>query len=250
MTAKEAYEVWAPAGKKWVDWVRPVPFVGMGEYSKVYHISNITMLSVDDWSSRQVTDKTIVDGTLTENVDNVDNSHEETDGAVDNPYKDAAIIVDLPGAESVAEGLALARVGFRPIPVYNGTIEQRGARATVDNQSVGIALLWGAEELRYIAINEDALPAFLLDSNRLHRYKVDASIFDNSWDVYPQDLPTAEYFIDSGIHRIIIIGDRLSKDLKKILYGFQKKKIEIYLTNGYDTPKKIRILRPFQVDQL
>ena len=27
MTNKEIYKIWAPNGAKWVDWVRPVPFV-------------------------------------------------------------------------------------------------------------------------------------------------------------------------------------------------------------------------------
>ena len=26
---KEIYKIWAPTGCKWVDWVRPVPFVGI-----------------------------------------------------------------------------------------------------------------------------------------------------------------------------------------------------------------------------
>lgn len=216
VTDKEIYKIWAPAGKKWVDWVRPVPFVEINEHSKMYSFSMDMIPTID---------------------------------FMDEKCAGAAIIVDLPGAESVKEGIALAKVGYRPIPIYNGTIEQTGARATVDNQSVGVALSWGASELRKIEISDDALPAFLTDSNRMNRFKMEASLFDNSWDVYHQDLPSAEYFLNHGIHKIIIVGESVSKDLKKILYGFQKKKIEIYLTRRYETLKKVRIHRPFRKDE-
>lgn len=216
MTVKDIYKVWAPVGKKWVDWVRPVPFVEMSSYSKVYNHSGFSVPKV---------------------------SYLESD------CKNAAIIVDLPGMESVTEGLALAREGFRPIPIYNGTAEQPGSRATVDNQSSGIALALGAAELAKIPIKDDALPAFLTDRNRLQRYKMDVSVFDNSWDVYPQDLPSAEYLVDNGISKVIVVGESVAKDLKKILYEYQKRNIEIYLTDRYEVPKKVRIPRPFFKDK-
>lgn len=211
MTVKEIYQVWAPTGKKWVDWVRPVPFVGMKEHSKHYDYSNLAECAPE---------------------------------SIPAELGDAAIIVDLPGVESVTEGIALAKLGYRPIPVYNGTMEQHGARATVDNQSVGIALKWGATILSGIEITKEALPAFLLDSNRMNRYKMEIALFDNSWDVYPQDMPSAEYFLSNGIHRLIIIGEAVSKDLKKILYEFQKKGMEIHFMERYGTPKKIKIYKP------
>lgn len=216
MTDKEIYSIWAPAGKKWVDWVRPVPFVAMKEYFRMYPLSDVAIPTID---------------------------------FLDEHGKDAAIIVDMPGEQSVIEGLALAKAGYRPIPIFNGTIEQQGARATVDNQAVGIALAWGALELDKIEIAEDALPAFLVDSNRLHRFKMEIALFDNSWDVYPQDIPSAEYLLGNGIHKIIIIGESLSRDLKKILYDYQKKKIQIYLTKGYEAPKKITLHRPLHSDK-
>lgn len=212
MTGKEVFQIWAPSGNKWVDWVRPVPFVGMKEYSKMYNFSNLTIPIID---------------------------------FIDEKFTDAAIIVDLPGVQSVQEGIALAQSGYRPIPIFNGTIEQQEARATVDNQSVGVALIWGAAKLAKIELEDDALPAFLLDSNRMNRFKMEISLFDNSWDVYPQDVPSAEYLIKNGINKIIIIGESVSKDLKKILYEYQKKHIQIFWTQGYETPKKITIYRPF-----
>ena len=29
MTGKDIYKIWAKEGAKWVDWVRPVPFIGI-----------------------------------------------------------------------------------------------------------------------------------------------------------------------------------------------------------------------------
>ena len=196
MTNKECYRIWAPSGKTWSDWVRPVPFIAAQANVKGYHLGELSIPMID---------------------------------FIDESFHQAAIIVDLPGDESVEMGLALAKMGYRPVPVYNGTIEQENARATVDNQTVGAALLWGAEVLKEIEIAENALPAFLIDKNRLHRFKVDAGVFDNSWDIYPQDLPSADYFLKNGIHKIIVISNSMSKDLKAIFRKFKKKNIQICL---------------------
>lgn len=212
MTAKEIYQIWAPTGEKWVDWVRPVPFIAMNESGKVYDFSDFTIPEIS---------------------------------YINDAYAGAALIVDMPGMESVKEGIALAKHGYRPVPIYNGTIEQPGARATVDNQSVAVGLAMGVAELSQINIKSDALPAFLVDSNRMNRFKMEASLFDNSWDVYHQDLPSADYFLEQGIHKIIVIGETFSKDLKKILYEFQKKKIEIYYTKHYGMPTKVTLHKPF-----
>lgn len=196
MTNKEAYKVWAPFGKKWTDWVRPVPFIAAEADVKGYHAGNLLIPKID---------------------------------FVDESWKQAAVIVDLPGDESVEIGLALAKLGYRLIPIYNGTIEQKNARATVDNQTVGAALLHGAELLEQMEIKDDALPVFLLDKNRLNRFKIDVSVFDNSWDVYPQDLPSADYFLQNGIQKIIVISNTLSRDLKEIFRKFRKKGMQIDL---------------------
>ena len=216
MTAKEIYQIWAPYGKKLVDWVRPVPFVQMNYYQKMYNYSDFVIPTI---------------------------------GYVNKEEKDVAYIVDLPGIESVKEGLALAKEGFRPIPIFNGTVEQPKSRATVDNQSAGVGLVLGVEELSRITIDDSALPVFLTDRNRLQRYKMDVSVFDNSWDVYPQDLPSAEYLFSQGIRKVVVVGPNVAKDLKKILYKYQKNNIEIYWTDRYELPKKVKIRRPFFKDK-
>ncbi|MBO5342297.1 MAG: hypothetical protein J6A73_06425 [Lachnospiraceae bacterium] len=211
MTDKEIYRIWAPLGKRWSEWVRPVPFVEIHEHSKAYSLT-LHDVPVPDLS--------------------------------EDKFKDAAIIVDLPGAESVEAGLAYARLGYRPIPLFNGTIEQSGARTTVDNQSVGMALVEGVKVVRELDLKEEALPVFMLDSNRLHRHRIDVTVFDNSWDIYAHDMPSADYFIKNNIHKIVVVGDFIGRDLRKILYGFQKKKLEIWFAKDDNEPKKIKVRKP------
>lgn len=208
MTGKEIFKIWAPAGVRWTDWVRPVPFISIKDTFKTDTTCNFTIPSIN-YLSKQLTD--------------------------------TAIIVDLPSYDSINEGLALARIGFRPIPLYNGTNEQEGAMALVDNHAVERALIWGASELEKIEIGPDALPAFLLDSNRTHRFKMNVSMFDNSWDLYDQDIPSAEYFLNHGIHKIIVRSEKIQIDLSKILYKFSRKGIKILFTKGYEAPKEVKI---------
>ena len=211
MTGKEAFNIWAPAGAKWIDWVRPVPFVAINDRSKTNQAMSFIIPAITY----------------------IDKSHEKT-----------AIILDLPDCDSIKEGLALAVLGFRPIPLYNGVNGQQGAMELVENHNKKNALIWGALELEKLAIPLNAPPAFLIDSTRTHRFKMDVSVFDNSWDLYDQDMPSAEYFINNGIDKVIVRGKTIQKDLIRILYKFQKKGISILFTDGYTAPKLTTIKKP------
>jgi len=211
MTGKDVYRIWAPRGVKWTDWVRPVPFISIVDPLCTERIYNFSIPCVD---------------------------------YIDKVCADTAIFVDTPGYEGIAEGLALARLGYRPIPLYNGTVEQNAAMALVDNGIIAVALKTGVSELIKLTIADDAPPAFLLDSNRLLRYKMDVSLFDNSWDIYPQDMPSAGYFLNNGIDKIIVRSEKIHKDLARILYGFRKKGLKIFFTTGYDHPKIVSLKKP------
>jgi hypothetical protein len=202
MTGKDIYKIWAPAGARWVDWVRPVPFVPIaaanaGAFATSYTIPPISYLS---------------------------GRHDNT-----------AIFLDLPRYEGIEEGLALAQMGYRPIPLYNGTYEQEGAMPLVDCH-IENALVWGAQELAKLELTADAPPVFLLDSNRTHRHKMAVSVYDNSWDLYGQDIPSAQYFREQGIERIIVRGAKIQKDLKKIFKVFRKARIVIILAKDWSEP--------------
>jgi len=211
MIGREAYKIWAPYGVKWTDWVRPVPFISADALICAERIYSFKVPVID---------------------------------YINKKHDDTAVIVDTPGYEAIEEGLALARFGYRPIPLYNGTTEQNNSIGLVDNSIIATALRFGAAELAKLEIPDDAPPAFLLDSNRLHRYKMDISLFDNSWDIYPQDMPSAGYFINNRIKNIIIRSEKIHIDLSKILFGYQTKGLKIFFTNGYDSPKRVSVKKP------
>ncbi len=209
MRGKEIYKIYAPNGAKWTDWVRPVPFVAIDTYNRK---------PIADWMERKAM-------------------------FLKNYQQDTAIFVDLPGKESIELSIDLAYKGYRPIPIFNGTDEQPGSQATTNTYLIESCLINGSEKLKNIKLDNNANPAFLLDSYRTNRYRAKESIFDNSWDLYKQDIPSAEYFKQNGITKIIIVGDEIQRDLKKIFLKFQEKGIDIYLTDGYTFPQKVKLTK-------
>ena len=127
------------------------------------------------------------------------------------------------------------------VPLYNGTESQEGVDAIIDNDEIEGAIIWGAKELNNISIDKNAPPAFLLDFNRTERRRKDASVFDNSWDLYYQDVPTAEYFLKNGIKRIFVRSRILQRDLKVIFYKYQKKGLKIFWVDDFGKIKEIQI---------
>ena len=208
MTNKEKYKIWAPDKKRWVDWVRPVPFI-----------------NIDDSSSR----KEFIDYRI------------PSINYLKKLLNDTALIIDIPGIDSIKEGIALAKLGYRPIPIFNGTDPPIGTISTTNNQIIKPLLIWGAFELKNIKLKNDAPPVFLLDQNRLNRYKINNGIFDNSWDIYDGDLPSPKYLLENGINKIIVRSNFQAKDLQKILYKWQKNNIKIFFTNGYEEPKELKL---------
>ena len=208
MTNKEIYKIWAPDKKRWVDWVRPVPFI-----------------NIDDSSSR----KEFIDYRI------------PSINYLKEVLNDTALIIDIPGIDSIKEGIALAKLGYRPIPIFNGTDPPIGTISTTNNQIIKPLLIWGAFELKNIKLKNDAPPVFLLDQNRLNRYKINNGIFDNSWDIYDGDLPSPKYLLENGINKIIVRSNFQAKDLRKILYKWQKNNIKIFVTNGYEEPKELKL---------
>ena len=212
MIGKEIYKIFAPADAKWVEWVRPVPFVAIDTYNRTPAI---------DWQDRKAI-------------------------FIENYQSDTAIFIDLPGKEAIELSIDLAYKGYRPIPLFNGTDEQNGAQATTDTYLIESSLINGAKKLKDIHLKNDANPAFLLDYFRTNRYRAKESIFDNSWDLYKQDIPSAQYFKGNGINKIIIVSKEIQKDLKKIFLNFQDNNINLYFTEGYLQAKNIVLHNTFK----
>ena len=205
MIGKEIYKIYVPDGTKWTKWVRPVPFVAIDTYNRK---------PISNWLDRKVM-------------------------FINNYEKDTAIFIDLPGKESIELGIGLAYIGYRPIPLFNGTNEQIGSQATIDTYLIESCLINGYEKLKSITLENNANPAFLLDSLRTNRYRSKVSIFDNSWDLYKQDIPTVKYFKENGICKIIVVTNTIQRDLRKIFFEFQDEGIDFYLTDGYTSAKKV-----------
>lgn len=205
MLGKEIYKIYAPCGAKWTNWIRPVPFVAIDTYGRK---------PITNWVDRAPV-------------------------FIAKYLPDTAIFIDLPGKESIELGVGLASLGFRPIPLFNGTVEQSGAQAISNSDLIERCLINGAEKLKNILLEKDSNPAFLLDSFRTNRYRANETIFDNSWDLYKQDIPTANYFKENGIFKIIVVGNYIQRDLRKIFFEFQNVGIKFYLTDGYEPLKEI-----------
>lgn len=204
MRGLDIYKIWAPYGKRFSPWVRPVPFVDMERIKEIYGI-------VDFEDAEILYTKKM--------------------------FKNTAYILDIDSVNCVREAISLARLGYVPVPLFNGTTPNEGTMSTMDNEIVEAMLVWGASELVNIKLEDDAPPVFMLDKNRLNRYKYDRGVFDNSWDIYAQDMPSADYLLKYKIRKVVVRSDVLRNDLCQILFKYQSKGIKIYFTNGVEEPK-------------
>jgi hypothetical protein len=203
----EVYKKWAPDTALWTQWVKPVVFMNMNVSS------------------------TTTKGTMPKNT-----------VSWTDYQADRMLIVDLPSDEGIKQGLALATIGYRPIPLYNGV--PGGRKAVVSNQKIVEGLSKGAEALANIELSNKANPAFLLDSNRLKGNKKKPGTFDNRWCVVVQDMPSANYLKRQGIKEIVVRTEGLQKDLSFILYHYQKQGISIYLCGSQERIKLKKVPKP------
>jgi hypothetical protein len=213
MNREEIYECWVPSTSEWSLWARPVLFAQMGD--------SITMHpSGDTWSSLDVSWAPGIDANV-------------------------AVVVDLPGQESVQTGLALAGRGFRPVPLYNACT---GQYEVIDQFQIIKLLSNGAGYLATLKLT-DARPVFLLDSRRMSPAKVQPKDFDNRWKVFPQDFPSAAFLQSYGITGALLVqrgGNKPAEDLAHILRRWQDAGIAIGAVDlsGASTPSPIVVERP------
>lgn len=161
--------------------------------------------------------------------------------------QDTAAVVDLPGAESVKTGLALARAGFRPVPLYNAATGCRPgalASAVIDMAPVCQWLVWGARILEMLDLAPEARPVFLLDSRRsAPEFMASPGRFDNRWVVFPQDFPSANFLKDHGIARVVLVSrtEEPGEDLAHVLLRWQQAGIDLQL-QPVEEPASLRAL--------
>lgn len=205
------YKIWAPDNAMWTEWAKPVLFTGMTEKMKHINAFNIPQIS---WISKAL--------------------------------GDTMIILDLPDKSGVEEALALAKIGFRPVPLYNGVNGPRNNIIKVEELEK--ALFFGADELALININSDAPPVFMLDSRRLDKwYGEKYGLYDNRWSVFPQDFPSAAFIITQGITKVIVRAQYLSTDLTYVLYNYQQRGIQIYICGDNGNIVETTVYKPLGI---
>ena len=182
MNQEEVFSVWAPRDSIWSPWVAPVVFA-----QTHWDIQNFDLVTPQPlpWLREQM--------------------------------RDAALVVDLPFAESVEVGFALAAAGFRPVPLYNASPgppvvglapgSQGVSNAAIDMRPIVAAICRVTPSLQDLKFSADAPPAFLLDCHRLEgtTRPVDQGMFDNRWMVFPQDFPSASFLSSHGIRRALLV---------------------------------------------
>jgi len=209
----EAFKIWAPDNVMWSEWAKPVLFAGMKPKIEIPTVEIPTICRLDYL------------------------------------FMDTAIIVDLPGENSVKESLALARLGYRPVPLYNGVCVDNYSNMTVDVHSLSSALYAGTQILAGMSIRNDAPPVFMLDSRRMWGYVKNPGMFDNRWCVFPQDMPSASFLSKHNIKKIIVCSEQINDDLSHILCRYQEAGLKIQICRDNEI-KDITVKKPSRFKSL
>jgi hypothetical protein len=214
------FDAWAPRDCAWTPWVKPVLFAYVGSVStEGFALPRPTWIRAD----------------LLRVVDTTDRYRASARDGV------PAVIVDLPGVEGVAVGLALADLGFRPVPLYTAL---PAPNAFVPMDDLVRALVAGAPGLVEKALPPNAPPAFLLDARRDGRgtgrgTRWRGSSFDNRSIAFPTDFPSAARLRAGGVGAVVLVqsaSDDLYADLVQTLSNWQKASLPAFLLRA-DAPK-------------
>ncbi len=221
MTGKDLYEIWAPAWDEWSPWVKPVLFAEIEE-------------PVSDTAPADVLRESDLHCGL-------------------GFRRDTAIVVDLPGQQSLTAAFSLAKDGYRPVPLFNTTSGRRQGMAPFSCVLPDISALVQRLSVRppdYVCntIVGDNPPAFLLDSRRLQGERGPTpGMYDNRWMVFPQDFPSARFLGSRGITQAVVIQGTIfpAEDLTHVLLRWKEGGITIYLQNaGEESSVRLVDLQP------
>jgi hypothetical protein len=196
MKREEALSIWAPERSPWSHWIKAVLFSFMSD-----EIPDTAPTGGAAWKVPLL--------------------------------KDAALLVEMPGAKGVEVGMSLARSGYCPIPLYNACPYELyateaeaypNAFAVIDVVPIMRALERETGNLKVLALPSLAPPAFLLDANRKNAgFSPEVGSFDNRSIIRESDVPSADYLNQNGIRRVIVIRSNreLQTDLQAILLSWQ-----------------------------
>lgn len=213
MNRDEIWARWSPEGARWSPWVKPVLFSNLGESEAEEGDPPRPSLRLEALLPP---------------------------GDAGDPYRsparsprDLAVIVDLPGVQSVGAGLALASLGFQPVPLYTSLPWVRvfpSQRLAVETWPVVRALAVGARLLP--RPDSASPPAFLLDSRRLTGGPSD--LLDNRTVISWSDFPTPEQLRQSGIARVMVWGAP-AWDVAMVLRQWRSAGLPLLATDGHSS---------------
>ena len=209
------YDAWASPASPWAAWVKPVLFAHVGS-------------SGGGGGTVEPADVSGVPA---------------ADGAT-------GVVADLPGAVGVAAALGLARLGYRPVPLYNA-VPAAGRPAAVDVAPIVSVLAAAAGELAALPLPTDAPPAFLLDAGRrFARVRLEPGVFDNRSVSLPTDFPSADRLAAAGVRRVVLlvgaVTDAPQPDLAHTLRRWQDGGIRVLRCDVGDggPPRRLTVHRP------
>ncbi len=211
MTREEWYAVWAPEESVWAQWARPVLF------------AQFDPAGVEAWPT----------GTALEG-----DALPAADGR-------SAVVLDVPGPEAVRLGLRLARAGYRPVPLFNGS---DGPEPLLDVRPIVRELVVGTPVLAGLALRPEAPPAFLLDSRRMEPTP-SSGHYDNRWVALPQDFPSGTFLRAHGIERAVLVRADArgpARDLAHVLLRWQEAGVTVLSLDvtRHDQPAPIEVTKP------
>jgi hypothetical protein len=213
MTKEELFDAWAPEGAQWSAWAKPVLFA--------------------QWP------------------DTV------TPGATGPEWPDASylwlpqasgrtvLVLDLPAVESIRTGIAFARRGYRPVPLFNTS---HGPSPVIDIAPLLLALAKGGLHLKTISLSPNAPAAFLLDADRMQPATPPSpGKFDNRWVVFPQDFPSATFLRSHGVTEVLLIhnGSTPREDLAHVLLRWQEGGLRLLSATPADSAtRELTVTKP------
>jgi hypothetical protein len=232
MTGQELFKTWAPNDSTWSQWVSPALF------AQIACTEGAAAVRVDapapTWPGEKAS-------------------------------PESAVIIDLPGADSIRLAMALAKLGYRPVPIINASPGPVGLQlnflpkpanvsprsiVVLDMSSLVREICIATELLQKLFFASDAPPVFILDSLRLRGSNpVLEDMFDNRWMVFPQDFPSARFLAEKKIKRVTLVQKEKAQpleDLSHVLLRWQESGIEILAAASGDTnaPSRITVSRP------
>ncbi len=218
MEKHKLFDVWSPSDSIWSPWVKPVLFAHFVE--RDCGVAPPVLADVD-WAP-PFTNRT-------------------------------AIVVELPGVDSVAVGMALARLGYRPVPLFNACPPPAGSGSgVIDVGSILDTLVRSTPELAQLSLPFDAPPAFLLDAHRnLPLTAPTAGSFDNRSIVFTTDFPSALFLHQQRLAAVLLVTDAsrlISRDLAGVLRTWQRGDISLlhYETGQTVPPQPLQLGREWE----